>query len=474
MTLIVNTANKSATADFVAKAEAPSGEKRRRVLIVVSAYAPAMAADMHRARHLAWELPALGWDVEILCPEPLLHTAEFLDNDSGGFFPDATLVHISHARFDGLLRMAGARSAAWRAVAGMAIDGLRLLRSRTYDLVYFSTTSFVLLTLGPLWKRLSGVPYVVDIQDPIFQSRSRNAGSRLLSKRNLALAIMKQIEALSLNRAAAIVSVSPTYIDQLRQRYAGADDLWSRHDRLMVSPFAVLKEDFEVASRPQRTAGPGPLRITYVGVGGNTRRRAFDLLCQLLIAARREQPEAVDAVRFELAGTDVGWRPGDPCYLADLARERGLDAAIVELPRRVTYRHSLELLAESDGALILGVDDGGYMPSKLFPYAYSGKPVLAILKRGTPGFETFKANPSLGQVLWFDGAEEISPNEGLAVLKRFLSDVKEGKDYDRRPALEPFMAPAMAKQHTILFERILLGSDGERARRSPTTRSLIR
>ncbi len=40
-----------------------------RVLIVTSTYAPAMIADMHRARHLAWELPKLGWQVEILAPD---------------------------------------------------------------------------------------------------------------------------------------------------------------------------------------------------------------------------------------------------------------------------------------------------------------------------------------------------------------------------------------------------------------------
>ena len=38
--------------------------KRRRVLIVVSAWCPAMLADMQRARLLAWELPKVGWDVE--------------------------------------------------------------------------------------------------------------------------------------------------------------------------------------------------------------------------------------------------------------------------------------------------------------------------------------------------------------------------------------------------------------------------
>ena len=31
-----------------------------------------MIADMHRARQLAWELPQLGWEVEILSPDAKL------------------------------------------------------------------------------------------------------------------------------------------------------------------------------------------------------------------------------------------------------------------------------------------------------------------------------------------------------------------------------------------------------------------
>ena len=55
-----------------------------------------------------------------------------------------------------------------------------------------------------------------------------------------------------------------------------------------------------------------------------------------------------------------------------------------EYPARVTYRRSLELLLQGDGALVLGVDDAGYMPSKLATYAYSGKPLLACLHRDGP------------------------------------------------------------------------------------------
>jgi hypothetical protein len=58
----------------------------RRVLIVTSSYAPTMIADMQRVRQLAWELPKLGWEVEILSPSTEYQQATCVDEDSAVFF----------------------------------------------------------------------------------------------------------------------------------------------------------------------------------------------------------------------------------------------------------------------------------------------------------------------------------------------------------------------------------------------------
>ena len=58
----------------------------RRVLIVTSSYAPTMIADMQRVRQLAWELPKLGWEVEVLSPSTEYQPATCVDEDSAGFF----------------------------------------------------------------------------------------------------------------------------------------------------------------------------------------------------------------------------------------------------------------------------------------------------------------------------------------------------------------------------------------------------
>jgi hypothetical protein len=225
-----------------------------------------------------------------------------------------------------------------------------------------------------------------------------------------------------------------------------------------VIPFAVLPHDFDKTAEGMafcdlETAQPA--KIVYVGAGGPIMLRSFSLLCGALSHLRVHHPELVAGVQIELHGTMLGWRDGDPRYLAELARERGVGDLVGEDPNRVSYRRSLELLLESDGALILGVDDAGYMPSKLFNYALSGKPLLASLRRDSAAFAQFQGMPELGHVLWFESSGEMPLTEAANVLSTFLREVAARRNFDRRTMLEPFLAPAMARRHADLFDACL-------------------
>src|SRR5260370_27241124 len=119
-------------------------------------------------------------------------------------------------------------------------------------------------------------------------------------------------------------------------------------------------------------------------------------------------------------------------HLARIAGEFDLADLVCEYPARVTYRRGLELLLHGDGALILGVDDAGYMPSKLFTYAYSGKPVLASLHRDSPALALLRQRPELGHAVWFGGDEEMPIAEGARIVGAFLTEVAERRQFDRQ------------------------------------------
>ena len=66
-------------------------------------------------------------------------------------------------------------------VTSFATDGEKAFaryKKEKFDLVFFSNTQFITFTLGFLWKRLYGVPYVIDVQDPWRTDYYERPGSR--------------------------------------------------------------------------------------------------------------------------------------------------------------------------------------------------------------------------------------------------------------------------------------------------------
>jgi hypothetical protein len=432
----------------------------RRALIVTGSYAPTMAADMHRARHLAWELPKLGWDVEILSPDSSFQPSSWMDSDSAAFFQPDTTVHFVPRFFPHIFRLLGIGNIGWRALLPMYFTGGKLLTRGYYDLVYITTAQFPLFLLGWGWWMRLKIPYVLDFHDPCYGDERDKPGIR---RRGLKHAVSrwtsKYIESISTTKAAGVIAVSPNYSETLRRRYEKGRPAWLFSSRRhAVIPFAVLPHDLiEAGTSVAAAAEQQPRRIIYVGVGGQIMLRSFALVCEALSYLRVREPRLVDAIRIELYGTISGWREGEPRHLALKAQERGVGHLVREHPGRVSYRRSLNLLVESDGGLILGNDDIGYMPSKLFTYGLSGKPLLASLRYEGPAYSQFLDTPELGRAIWFRESTEIPITEAAEVVKAFIHDIVARRNIDRRSILEPFLAPAEARRHVDLFEACLQG-----------------
>lgn len=438
----------------------------RRVLIVVSSYAPTMIADMQRARHLAWTLPDIGWEVEILTPDSSFQKLSCLDADSSGFFAGFTPVHQVSPKWKLLFDLLKMGNIGWRALIPLLTKGRELLRTDRFDLVYFSTTQFPLFLLGRLWYRKYEVPYVLDFHDPCFrEEQGLPVWAKPSLRHRLSWWLAKHIESWSLSKAAGVVAVSPAYIDTFKKRYTNKDHNWKLPGHAVAIPFGVLPKDFEAAQALKHklvSRAKSAWSIVYVGAGGPIMRRSFGLLCQVLAEVGKASPDLLDGVTFELKGTQLGWQEGAPQHLADVAASYNVSAWVHEDPRRVSYRQSLENLMSAEGALVLGVEDDGYMPSKLFSYACSGKPLLAVLRRKSPAFAFFEANPGLGHALWFDEYEHMPECEAIEILGKYLHEVKARKIFDRQTALQPFMAADLSRQHSELFELCSRKIDGSK------------
>lgn len=439
--------------------ESGGDEKKRRVLIVVSAFYPAMLADMQRARMLAWELPKLGWEVEVLTPGAGEIRQDVVEPDGAAFFPPEMRVHEVGSVFRRLFEAVGSRTHSWRTLWPIYRKGRELLASRRFDLVYFSTTTWVYFALGLKWQRKFKVPYVLDYHDPWIKERPKAGTDRRSWKSLASERLMSWLERSAVLNATGIVSVSPAYLRALRERYEKYGPDWLGDGRSAVIPFGALERDLSEVRQSLPTADDeeqGLCRIVYVGAGGPIMARSFGLICSMLATLRAQGHPLVERVRIELFGTHYGWQAGDRKYLEDIAGEAGLSDLVKESPGRVSYRRSLELLLQSHGALILGVDDDGYMPSKLFSYALSGRPLLMALHLDSPAYALSRRIPGLGLVLWFDAQGEVPAADGACEAAAFLEEVFTFKNTDRLAAVKPFLAPAMTESHVKLFEACLM------------------
>jgi hypothetical protein len=430
---------------------------RRRVLLVVSSYSPAMLADMQRARALAWELPALGWDVEILTPAAAEVRQDAIEADDRGFFAPSIPVHEVYAWAPSLFRLVTLGTGTWRMWWPMFWRGRTLLATGRFDLVYFSTTAFNFFAFGPPWRRRFNVPYVLDFQDP--WTRPQRIDAQQTIKNRLSAVIDPLLEKPAVGNAAGLVAVSPNYVDDLKRRYAKRSPLWLQHGRHEVIPFCAIERDLAEAlgGLPSCAAPPSPeLSVIYVGAGP-TMHRSFALVCSALSRLRKRGDDLAGTVRIRLFGTGSFGRHDRTTELLEMACGAGIGDLVEEQPQRVSYRRALALLGEARGLLILGVDDPGYMPSKLFTYALSGKPLLACVRRDGPAYALLQAEPRLGRALWFDAAGAMPLDKAEATFRLFLEDAAAGIRTDRRAMLEAHLAPAMARRHVALFDACLAG-----------------
>ncbi len=256
------------------------------------------------------------------------------------------------------------------------------------------------------------------------------------------------LERYAVQRASGLVAVSPEYVKQLRRRYPKATALQEK--RCRVLPFAAFERDLALT-------GPGtgrkPLKVVYVGAGGAIMAKSFHKIAETFRKIRVKEPELITDIRIEFLGTDSEWQPNQPRFLGELASSYGLQDVIFEEPARITYPAAMKSIAAADGLIILGVDDPAYMPSKLFTYALTGKPLLVCLHKESHANRYFNAVSPLGNLIHFsDGGADKA---GLNDVRDFLCAVKDHRKYARREFIEEHLAPAMAQRHAELFEQVL-------------------
>ncbi len=423
----------------------------RRVLIISPHFPPVNAADMHRVRQSLPYFGEFGWDPVVFAVEP-----EYVEGDKDSLLmeslPPGTEIHYVKALPASLTRTVGVGNLGIRSLFHLkkAVD--RYLKEHRVDLIYFSTTVFVSVALGPHWKRKFGIPFVIDLQDPwrndfhLSTPRSKRPKKFWFDYR-----LNKFLEARTVPHCSGIVTVSSGYIRMIRERY-GASTL----PPCLTLPFGALPHDFRIAtSLPGIRTNYDVTDILYIGRGGSDMSLAVTALFTAFSRGLKSHPELYSRVRFTFIGTSYAATGKGIKSIQPLAERIGIGSYVTEQTDRLPYFHSLKRLQEADLLFMPGSTDSSYTASKLYPYIKARKAILAVFNRASSVVEILK-NTHAGEMVTFSNddtatgvAERLQP-----VLTQLLQKlpIKPETDWE---AFEPFTAREMTRQQCDFFTSVI-------------------
>jgi hypothetical protein len=429
----------------------------KKVLIVSPHFPPINAPDHQRVRMSLPYFGDCGWEPTVLCVDPN-YVSGCGDELLARTVPeDVRILRVPVWREESC-RKVGFGHLSLRSVAPFYRAGRDLLRSERFDLVFFSTTMFTVMTLGRLWLRKLGVPFVLDIQDPWWNydtsvyDRKTVPGS--FFKYRVSQWQAKYLEGFTVPHAAHVISVSPGYVEILRRRYPSMDG-----DQFTVIPFGAPERDFELLpTLPVKNRifdpGDGVSHWLYVGRGGPDLFPGLRELFAAVGRGRQLEPKKWRRVRLHFVGTSYSPEGLEAKVVEPLAVEMGLGDMISEHPLRLPYFEALKLMLDSDGLLVVGSSDRHYNPSKLFPCMLAKKPVLAVLHESSAAVGLLSDAPGVRLIRF--GAQRGGPgsDDSARVLESFRCAVASGEGVRQEwPHMREVSARKLAEQQCEVFMR---------------------
>ncbi len=422
---------------------ASSGGRRKELLLVAFHFPPIQfSSGVHRTLSFAKFLPRFGWASRVLTVRPEAYP--HVDDANLELLPPGLEVIRSFAldaqrhlsiggKHPGFLSIPD-RWQSW-IPSGIA-TGLRAVRRRRPTAIFSTYPVASALVIARAVHRRTGVPWIVDLRDPIvFGDYPAPAGRRRR--------IYESLERSVFDEAAAVIVATEGAKRLYRKRYPEAPPLHVIENGVDHELFAEVRRETE----PPR---PGDeIRILHSGHVYANGRDPGPLFAALSIL-KDEGICAPSTLRIAFRATGC-----DDFVLAQ-ARRHGVDDLIDVLPP-VAYRDALLEMCSASGLLVLqGKAFDSQIPAKVYEYLASGRPILALT--GTNG-ET-------GRMLRAFGVDALCPLEDRAAivdaLRGFVARLRSG---DTQPAAQD-LYPLSRCERTERLARVLdetLGALGPRS-----------
>ena len=433
----------------------------RKLLIVSPHFPPMNTPDMQRIRMSLPYFRDFGWDPTVLAVAP-----QFVEGVQDamllGTVPaDVPVVRVRAIPYQWTRKM-GWGSLALRALPFLWRAGLKIIDKERVDVVYFSTTMFLTMPLGRIWRSTRNTPFVLDMQDPwkgmignndVLPNRLRDRAARVLDN---------SLEPWTMRAADGIVAVSGDYIAGLTEQYP-----WLQDKPGLTLPFGGCAADFEHArqfTKPNPTfqKGDGFLHGVYVGRVNNNMVPAVRIICRSFEIGLRLDPVLFSRVRLHFVGTDYAPADRGRRTVVPVAVAENVSQFVEESPARVSYFQALRLLLDADFLIVPGSDNPSYTASKIFPYILARKPLLAVFHENSSVVEIVRTTHS-GRVCSFgDEVDVEGVGRNLYVHWRQLLQKLPFRPQTDWEAFAPYTARETAKRQCGVFDQVIDYHQGAR------------
>ncbi|MEO1428981.1 MAG: hypothetical protein AAFV71_07945 [Cyanobacteria bacterium J06633_8] len=430
----------------------------KRILIISPHFPPINAADHQRVRMSLPYFAEFGWQPHVLAVKPECVEGGVRDSLLTKTFSDNIPVTYTEALPFKHTRRIGLGSLALRSFPYILKAGDRLLKQQQFDLVYFSTTMFTSMALGPRWCRRFNIPYILDFQDPWLSDYYNQPnsptppGGRI--KYEFSQLQAKILEPKAVKEVSHIISVSPSYPKTLQKRYP-----YLRAEQFTVLPFGAPEADFTQLPKldvQQNIFNPkdGKRHWVYVGRGGEDMALALRSLFMGIQYHRRQNPEPWQFIQLHFVGTSYAPEGLAIKTVEPIAKEFGIADLVNEHTSRIPYFQALKVLTDSDAILMIGSNDSGYTASKLYPCVLARKPIFAIFHQQSSVVDILNCTQA-GKAVTFTSTNQPKDllNEVNGILNWLINLPKNFEPKTNWSEFEPYTAREMTRQQCHIFDK---------------------
>ncbi len=427
----------------------------KELLIISPNFPPINAADMHRVRQSLPYFRELGWNPTVIAVIPK-YVEMGQDPILLKTIPEDIEIHRIPAFNTKWTRKFGLGNLGYRSLWFYRNLVKKLMKKKKYDLVYFSTTAFPVMTLGPVWQKKYNIPFIIDMQDPW-----RNDYYLTVPKDKrppkfwIAYPMAKRLEAMTMKKVNGILSVSSGYPKTLMERYTNIHP-----DMCTVIPFGGAGIDFDILDNLSLEnklfdKNDGNINIAYIGRGGHDMYFAVKAMFMAVKKGLQEDKETFSRIRMFFVGTSYALDGKGLKTIEPIAEEVGIPENVIEITNRLPYFEAMNVLKEADLVFIPGSTDAQYTASKLYPYILSKRPLIAIFDKSSSVVEILNKT-NAGNCVTFNKEESIEmlSDRTYESLKELFKKLPFTPDTNW-DEFEPYTAREMTRKQVAFFNKIL-------------------